>query len=75
MDKINAQVGDTITIRIADVGPHGIPNEVEVKYVREGQAIYPGLSAGWWASLRLDLFDAIRKWWWWVDVLRGRDDE
>ena len=74
MDKVNAQVGDIITIRIAGIDPSGVPDSVEVKYVRAGKTIYPGLAAGWWASLRHDLFDALWKWWWWVDVARKDDN-
>ena len=70
-----AKFDDTITIRVVGVDPSGIPNAVEVSYTRDGHKIYPGLAAGWRASLRRDLFDVIWKWWWWIDVLTGKGDD
>lgn len=70
-----AQIDDTITVRVVGIDPNGIPNAVEVEYVRNGQKIYPGLAAGWWASLRRDLFDALWKWWWWIDAYLGKGDD
>ena len=67
-----AKTNDTITIRIVGINPNGIPNAIEVQYERDGEFL--PMPVNMWYSLRHDLFCALTKWWIWIDILYGKED-
>lgn len=57
-----AEHGDIIQIDIIGIGRGGIPNVINVQYMRDGQQIYPGVTLNAWANLTSALLRALSSW-------------